>query len=1298
MPPITVMPNPESKLQSLRQRIDQAMLADRPGLYRRADGLKRRIRRNLPVDRGLAALEQALNASIALKNTRAASVPQVRFPAELPVTGQRQRIREAIERHPVLIVAGETGSGKTTQLPKIALDMGLGTAGMIGCTQPRRLAARSMATRVAEELAVEEGTLVGHQVRFTDRTGPETLVKFMTDGILLAETRRDPLLLAYQMILIDEAHERSLNIDFLLGYLRRILPKRPDLKVVITSATIDTERFAAHFDNAPVIRVSGRNHPVEIRYRPLEDEQGRPRDLNPAILQAIHELEQTDPRGDVLVFLPTERDIHDARQWLDKQRLRHTEILPLYARLSAREQQRIFHPGPLRRVILATNIAETSLTVPRIRFVIDTGLARISRYNPRTRIQRLPVEAISQAAANQRAGRCGRLGPGVCIRLYDASDFEARPAFTQPEIQRTALSSVMLRMLELKLGDVEAFPFIDPPDGRQIRDGRQELLELKAIDSEGRITPEGRQMARLPVDVRFARLLQSASEHGCLSEMLVIVAALSLQDPRERPPEQQQAADRAHEPFRDTDSDFTGLLKLWHWFGQQQKSLSRRQLRETCQRHFIHYLRMLEWQDLHRQLASLAREQGWQANDRPADSETLHRALLPGLLSQVAMQDEKTRYQGARGKMIHLFPASVLARKPPRWLVAAEMVETSRVWARTCAAINPQWLEQAAAHLLKPHYHSPWWSKRQGRVLGKLNLSLFGLPVATDRKVHYAPHDAETARQLFLQHALVEGQLQPMPDVIAANLRLRKEVEALEHRQRRQDLLVSERDLMEFYRQRLPEHIVDAASLRQWLNTPEQARSLAMSREDLMLRPDDEAVLQQFPESLPLHGQQYRLSYFFQPGEASDGVTLHLPIQRLNGLEDTPLSWLVPGLLREKIEALLRALPKPQRRALVPIPQTVSTLLEPWPPWPGQQHLHHWLSEQLAHRWNVTVQPQQFEQIELPAHLYMNIRLEDEQGHYLTQDRNLKALQSRYEQQARKAFGRRQGQAWHKDRLQSWDFGPLPEEVRLEDGSLAWPAIVEGDDGQPALRLLDNRTLAMQAHERGVLCWLKRELQPKLKPLQRKLPLSARSCLLYKPVDDCNNLKRELIDSLLQNLCTKAWTIREPKAWADFVQQAGRQLNRQAHELCLDLDRILPLYHQVRLQLERLESEHRHPDSVDDLQQQLDNLLYPGFLLETEATQLAHYPRYLKGMLLRLERLQHNPARDLERMEKLRPWWQFYLQWWQENSCYPPELDRMRWLLEEYRISLFAQALKTAQPVSEKRLQQARKALEQWSG
>ncbi len=1293
-PPVRHM---SQSLSALRAIIQQAMLADQPAFRRRLAGLERRRRQGKPWDRGLQALEEDLRQSIARRTRRAAGLPSPHFPEALPVNRQRSRIEQAIRENQVVIVAGETGSGKTTQLPKIALALGLGAAGMIGCTQPRRIAARSMAERVAEELGVTGSNRVAHQVRFTDHTGPDTLVKFMTDGILLAETRHDPLLLRYEMILIDEAHERSLNIDFLLGYLKRILPQRPDLKVVVTSATIDTQRFAQHFGNAPVIEVSGRGHPVEVRYRPLEDAQGRPRELNQGILEGIHELDRTDPRGDILVFLPTERDIHDCRQWLQKQRLAHTEILPLYARLSAADQQRIFHPGPQRRVILATNIAETSLTVPRIRFVIDSGLARISRYNPRSRVQRLPVEPISQAAANQRAGRCGRLGPGICIRLYDEADFAQRPAFTQPEIQRTALATVMLRMLELKLGELEDFPFIDPPDARQVKDARQELAELQALDERGEITPLGRELARLPVDVRFGRLLIAGRDQGCLREMLVLVAALSLQDPRERPPDHQQAADQAHAEFRDGSSDFTGYLRLWDWFHQQRKAQSRSRLRETCQRRFIHYLRMLEWQDLHRQLQGQIREMQWPVNTHPADEDNLHRALLPAFLAQVGMQDEKTLYTGARGRKFHLFPASALARKPPRWLVAAEIVETSRTWARTCAAIDPAWLETAGAHLLKRRYHSPWWSKKRGRVMGKEQVTLFGLPIVQERDCHYAPHDPETARQLFLQHGLVEGQLKPLPEVIAANLALRKEVEELEHRQRRQDLLVADRDLARFYDQRLPAEILDAHQLRQWLQEPAHARSLAMRRQDLLLRMPAEEDLQQFPEHITLRGQRFRLSYHFQPGESTDGVTLHVPLERLNSLDEAPLSWLVPGMLREKLETLLRALPKPQRRALVPIPQTVNRLLEPWPHWPQETHLYAWLSRQLA-RQGIRIPQARFEEIRLPEHLYMNLRLEDAQGGYLGQSRELETLKARHGQAARQAFSAESDRRWHRDGLLNWDFGPLPEEVPLPHGGRAWPAIVEGDDGRPALRLVDNPGLAREAQMRGVNCWARQQLAGPLKQLKRKLPLSRESCLLYKPVDDCENLKEEVIDSLLQQACERAWNIRDAGSWQAFLTELDGMLWQRAHAICTHLDRILPLYHEVRKGLQKLEESGRHPQAWQDLSEQLDNLLYPGFLLEVNESRLSHYPRYLRGMRLRLERLDNDPARDRQRQAQIQPWWDFYQQWWNEHQQYTSAFDHYRWLLEEYRISLFAQELKTAQPVSEKRLAQARKALENGPG
>ncbi|RMG58439.1 MAG: ATP-dependent RNA helicase HrpA, partial [Gammaproteobacteria bacterium] len=918
------MNDPARQLEELHARLQNVPLADEPTLRRRLEGLQRRLKRGQPVDRGLPRLVADIERAAAVVSRRLDLCRTIEYPPELPVSRERPRLLEALGRHQVVIVCGETGSGKTTQLPKLLLELGCGSRGRIGHTQPRRIAARSVATRLAEELGTEAGHGVGWKVRFTDRVQPESRIKLMTDGILLAEIQSDPELLAYDALIIDEAHERSLNIDFLLGYLKRLLPRRPELKLVITSATIDPERFSRHFDGAPIVSVSGRGYPVEIRYRPLaaEDEDSRDRSQLEALVEAADELAAEGP-GDILVFLPGEREIREAAEALRKHHPPGTEILPLYARLSAAEQQRVFAPHPGRRIVLATNVAETSLTVPGIRYVIDTGQARVSRYSWRAKVQRLHIEPIPQDAADQRAGRCGRTGPGICIRLYAEEDYLARPRHADPEILRTNLASVILQMAHLGLGDPADFPFIDPPDPRMIRDGWRLLHELGAADPSHRITDIGHRLAGIPLDPRLSRMLLEAERTGALAEVLVIATGLAVQDPRERPHEQRQAADAAHAEWAVPDSDFLGRLKLWQAWQEASHTLSGNQLRKWCRTHFLSWMRMREWTALHRQIRGLLLERGQRENTTPAEADAIHRALLAGLLDHVGQWDERGYYQGVRQRRFSIHPASALARRHPKWIMAGLLLDTGRLRALEVARIQPQWIEQLATHLLRRSYGEPHWNTRRGQVVARERLSLHGLVIHPGRRIDYGRIDPEASRSLFIRHALVQGEWDTRADCIRANRTLIAEVEDLEARTRRRDLLVDEDTLQRFYEERIPPEIHSGPAFERWYRRlePEQRRALCLSREQLLARDGDPLIRERFPDMLECAGLRLPLSYHFAPGEADDGVTLRLPLALLPRIEPWRPDWLVPGLLEEKLAALLRGLPKALRRNFVPAPE-----------------------------------------------------------------------------------------------------------------------------------------------------------------------------------------------------------------------------------------------------------------------------------------------------------------------------------------------------------------------------------------
>lgn len=1269
-------------LKELKRRLAGVPAAEREFLRRRLSGLERRARQGKPFDRALQRLESDLGRAETRHHARRSVPLMPEYDPALPITAHRAELIRAIRDHQVVVVAGETGSGKTTQLPKLCLEAGRGEAGLIGCTQPRRIAARSVSERVAEELGVELGGPVGYQVRFTDRTSPETRVKFMTDGILLVETQGDPRLAAYDTLIIDEAHERSLNIDFLLGYLKRLLPRRPDLKVVITSATIDTKRFAQHFDEAPVIEVSGRGYPVETRYRPLDAVDG---DLYKGIANAVGELGSEDPRGDILVFLSGEREIREAADTLRRESLGNTEVLPLFGRLSAAEQHRIFHPGPGRRIVLATNVAETSLTVPRIRFVIDSGLARISRYSPRSKLQRLPVEPVSRASADQRQGRCGRLAPGICIRLYSEADFEARADYTEPEILRTNLASVILRMRALRLGEVEDFPFLEPPDTRLINDGYQLLFELGALDAERELTGTGRLLHRLPVDPRLGRMLLAAAGTGCLDAVLVIAAVLSVQDPRERPVEARQAADEAHAEWQDGRSDFMAWLTLWDRFsgvggaGRQKR---------WCREHFLAFNRMREWREIHRQLAGLAGEIGL-AGGGSRDYERIHRALLAGLVTNVGRREEGDTYEAPRQRRFHVHPGSGLAARPPKWVVSAALVETARVFARDNAAVKPDWIEDAASHVSQRSHHDPHYDRRTARVYAYERTLLYGLILRERRRVHYGPHAPREARDMFIRHALVRGEYDTRAGFMAQNLQLMAEVRELEERQRRRDVLESEATLFRFFDQRVPEAIYTGKAFEQWRRRAEadDPKILFLDRETLMRHQAVDVTAERYPDTLVQGGGELALAYHFEPGHPADGVTLTVPLHALNTLDFHRLEWLVPGLIREKMETLVKGLPKRLRRNLVPVPDFVQAALEAMP-W-AEGNLYARLARELSRMSGMTIAEEDLRGVNLPDHLRMNLRIVgDECGEILAQGRDPEALRAEWGLEASRAFGRRAGTDWYRDEVTDWDFGELPERVELAAGMAAWPALEEQESGA-CLRLFETPDEADAAHRRGLRSLLMTVLADKRRYLERNPPVPDRACLHYAPVDSCQALREDFLAALFDRMVARAGEVRDADAFRRLVSGTIGSLLAEARDFGEQVAVIVERHARVSRALDGKVAE-LWPPAAADMADQLAWLVWPGFLRDVPPGALAHYPRYLEALDQRLASLREDPAADRRKMAQVEPYWQAYQEavgvWGWPG---PPELDRIRWMVEEFRVSLFAQPLGTAQPISPKRLDRA---------
>ncbi len=1286
----------EKTLIFLQNRLLECPTRDRATLARHLQSLHRRQRAGQPIERALEQLTAELEAAALRLNKRRAALPVPTFDEALPINAQREAITAAIRDHQVIVLCGETGSGKTTQLPKICLSLGLGAAGLIGHTQPRRIAARSVATRIAAELGTPLGGRVGYKVRFSDRIGPETVIKLMTDGILLAETQSDRRLEQYEVLIIDEAHERSLNIDFLLGYLKRLLPRRPDLKVIITSATIDPERFSRHFDQAPIIEVSGRTYPVELRYRPLlatgEDE--RDRDLPQAILDAVDEVWRQGP-GDILIFLSGEREIREMAEQLRKHHPPNTKILPLYARLSATEQNRVFQPHGQPRMVLATNVAETSLTVPGIRYVIDPGLARISRYSPRSKIQRLPIEKISQASAQQRAGRCGRVSAGVCVRLYSEEDFQSRPAFTDPEILRTHLAAVILQMSALNLGRPEDFPFVEPPDSRQISDGFRLLFELQAVDAQRGVTELGRQLAKLPVDPRLGRMLLAAQREGALREALVVVAALAIQDPRERPLEKQQAADEKHRRFRDEQSDFLALLKLWDYYHEQARQLSKNQLRQRCQSDFLSFVRMREWHDLHQELLGRVTEMGMRLNDAPATYDALHRALLTGLLGHLGLKQEEHAYLGARGRNFYLFPGSGLFKKRPRWVMAAEVVETSRLYARSVARIEPDWVESLAGPLLKRSYAEPHWEKRSAQVTALERVTLYGLPIIVGRRVNYGPLDPALSRQIFIRQALVQGEFHCKAPFFQHNRQLLEELAELETRARR-DLVADEEALYRFYDERIPEGIYSGPSFETWRKKVEreQPRLLFLDRATLLAEAGPAADGERYPDHLDLNGLRLPLRYRFAPGEEDDGMTLTVPLAAVNQIDPKRLDWLAPGWQAERMAALLKSLPKALRRHFVPVPNYVQALLEVIEP--GEQSLTEAMAGALQRITGVTIAEDAWNPQAVPLHLQMRFRVVDADDQELAVGRDWAALQQQLRGAARRSFAALPTPEFERENVRDWDFGELPEEVSFLRNGIqlrGYPALVAEADGTLALRVLDSSARADAATQAGLRRLIVWRLGPAFKALGRDLPNFQRMTLHYLGLGTQEQLREEILDAMLDRAFLSDVPLpRNRAAFETLLERGKTRLSAARAEIGKMAAEILEAYYEVRQSLSR-EPSPIWAEALADIYAQLAQLVYPGFLRKTPAEWLSHLPRYLRAIVVRLNKLRQAPDKDRQRSGDIIRLWNQYQQQAVRNAereQQDPELVRFRWLLEELRVSQFAQELKTIAPVSVKRLE------EQW--
>lgn len=1297
-------PTPDSAAQpkansaaSLKKALGECLIKDRFRFSKRIDGaskIKNESARNAVFDEIALDIAQ----SMMVVEQRKQQMPKIEYPALLPVSQKRDDIAQAIAHHQVVIVAGETGSGKTTQLPKICAELGRGKYGLIGHTQPRRLAARSVANRIAEEMETELGGFVGYKVRFTDQISDQTQIKLMTDGILLAEIQNDRFLNQYDTIIIDEAHERSLNIDFILGYLKQLLPRRPDLKVIITSATIDPERFSKHFSNAPIIEVSGRTYPVEVRYRPLagDDDSESDRDQLEGIFQAVDEL-CDEGLGDILIFMNGEREIRDTADALSKRNLRDTEIVPLYARLSAGEQNKIFQPHAGRRIVLATNVAETSLTVPGIKYVIDPGTARISRYSYRTKVQRLPIEPISQASANQRKGRCGRTEEGICIRLYSEEDFLSRPEFTDPEILRTNLASVILQMTALGLGDIEAFPFVEAPDKRNIQDGVRLLEELGAIndqikDPKKRLTESGKQLARLPIDPRLARMVLEASKLGCLKEVMIIASALSIQDPRERPSDKQQSADDKHRRFNHEDSDFLTLVNLWHYIGQQQKALTSNQFRRQCKLDYLNYLRVREWQDVYTQLHQSTREMGFKLNDEPGSYHAVHSAILVGLLSHIGMKDqEKNEYHGARNARFNIFPASGLFKKQPKWVMSAELVETSKLWARVVAKIEPDWIEPLAKHLSKRSYSEPHWSKKNAAVMAYEKVMLYGIPIVPKRLVNYGTIDPVLSREIFIRSALVEGDWETKHAFFKQNRALLAEVEELEHKSRRRDILVDDEELFQFYDQRVGTEVVSGRHFDAWWKTASRKTPDLLSFEKEMLFKGDASHITDldYPNFWHQGNLKLKLSYQFEPGENSDGVTVHIPLPILNQVEPHGFDWQIPGLRHELVVSLIKSLPKTLRKNFVPAPNYADAFLARVTPF--EMPLLDAMEKELRRMTGVTVLREDWKLDQLPAHLKITYRAVDHRNRKLNESCDLHELKESLKEKVQETLSQVADDDIEQRDLHTWSFGELPKVYQQKRGGFevrAYPALVDKKDSVE-IKLFETEQEQLSAMRAGQRRLILLNVPSPIKYLHANLPNKSKLGLYFNPygkvldlIDDCIACG---VDKLIEERGGMVW---EPQAFEALKEYVRAELGDTVVEIAKQVETILTTAYNINKRLKG-KVDFTMAFALSDVKAQIEGLIFSGFATECGWKRLPDILRYMRAIERRMEKLPVDPNKDRLHMLKIESVANKYkelLNKIPKGMAIPDNVREIRWMLEELRVSYFAQQLGTPYPVSDKRI------------
>lgn len=1292
-------------VQKLYQAIDKAMLADRFPLKKLLKTVRQRQQQAKPYDKLLHKLERKLAASVDLAARRAASLPRPEYPESLPVSQNAEKIVATIRDNPVVIIAGETGSGKSTQLPKMCLQAGRGVFGKIAHTQPRRLAARSLAARISEELSCPLGEKVGYKVRFQDQVSSDTLIKLVTDGMLLAEIQGNRFLEEYDTIIVDEAHERSLNIDFLLGYFKQLLKKRPDLKIIITSATIDHERFSRHFNDAPIIEVSGRTYDVAVRYRPMDaapdSDDDRPDDetlLENNVLETVQEIIRREREenalhrpSDILMFLPGERDIRQISSLLKRKGPKQLDILPLYSRLSNAEQQRVFQPHQGRRIVLATNVAETSITVPNIGYVIDIGTARVSRYSVRSKMQRLPIEPISRASADQRKGRCGRVAEGVCYRLYSEDDYLSRPEFTDPEILRTNLASVILQMASLGLGDIQRFPFVEPPDSRQINDGYKLLEELNAIDAKKQLTPIGKIMARLPVDPRLARMLIEAEKQRSLHEVMIIVSALSVQDPWIRPHDKQQAADQAHREFYDKQSDFLTFVNLWHELEAQRETLSNKQFRQWLSKHYLSYLRIREWREIHYQLKLLCKTLDWQENKDTADYVSIHRALLSGLLSHVGMKEEKRLYAGTRNRKFIPFPGSTLYKNNSRWVVAAEIVETQKVFGRILAQIEPQWVEEQGKHLLKHRYYEPHWEKKRACAVAFEQTSLMGLIINPRKKVNFSQIDPEQSREIFIYNALVAGDYDSRAPFHRHNRALFQQVEDIENRARRRDILVDDTEVFEVFNKRLPAAITNGKSFEKWRKSAEKENPeiLYLSEQDITRSESDNISQFSFPDAMDVQGGKLQIDYQFEPGRSQDGLTVEVPITLLNQLNEAKLEWLVPGLEKEKCVALIKSLPKSVRKYMVPAPQYADAFLASDPD--REQSLYVQFADFLKAKTRVDVRPESWRLDQLPGYLRAKVRVMDERGKLLEESADVQGIKYRLKGETKAAVASILADEIDDQHYTQWAFGEVPEEYQYESGGrllIAYPALV--DEGESVrIQLFEQRNSADKAMYNGLLRLLLLALPQQVRYIKKHCMLPSQAAIKYAAFGD----KKDLADGIVYAAFQKAFLegkslIRDKKAFEERIQQCKQDLVACANDFKALLSDILALHHQIDKMMNANPLPTRE-DSYQDINHQLSELFPDDWIKAYPQARLAQFPRYLNAVLLRIEKLQGNVVRDQQQIPMLQSLWQDYqhrLQEHLERGINDPALEDFRWMLEEYRISLFAQEIKTRYPVSAKRL------------